>query len=108
MTYRINGVKVTREEFMSKTRGIDFNNPPMIGSDYKGYSCPVTGQWVEGKRAHEENLKRTGCRLLEKGEKEQYAKNLARDREEAAEKTSDFLTRRIAEKLPDNIGSILP
>jgi len=41
---------------------------PMISGDYEGYDCPVTGKWVEGRAAHRENLKRTGCRLLEKGE----------------------------------------
>jgi putative FmdB family regulatory protein len=39
-----------------------------ITPDYAGYHCPVTGKWVEGRVAHEENLKRHGCRLLEPGE----------------------------------------
>jgi len=41
-----------------------------VRGDFQGYSCPVTGKWVEGRKAHEENLKRTGCHVLEKGEKE--------------------------------------
>lgn len=41
---------------------------PAVRGDYAGYSCPVTGKWIEGRRAHEENLKRTGCRVLEPGE----------------------------------------
>ena len=108
MTYRINGRSVTRDEFMAGAKGIDFSRPPMIGGDYKGYSCPVTGKWVEGKRAHAENLKQTGCRLLEKGEKEHLAKTQQREAKETAERTADFLTARIAEKLPDNLGSLLP
>ena len=47
---------------------------PAIVADYPGYSCPVTGRWVEGRRAHEENLKRQGCRVLETGETEQAAR----------------------------------
>lgn len=41
---------------------------PAIAKDYEGYSCPVTGKWIEGKIAHEDNLARTGCRILEPGE----------------------------------------
>lgn len=44
---------------------------PAILTDYEGYSCPITGQWVEGRRQHEENLKRHGCRVLESGEKQE-------------------------------------
>lgn len=55
---------------------------PAVSVDYAGYTCPVTGRWIEGRRAHEENLKRTGCRVLETGEKE--AAERARAAEEAA------------------------
>lgn len=44
-----------------------------IAMDYAGYSCPVTGDWIEGKRAHQENLKKHGCRILEPGEREATA-----------------------------------
>lgn len=42
-----------------------------VVGDYAGYDCPVTGKRIEGRRAHHENLKRQGCRVLEPGEKEQ-------------------------------------
>lgn len=45
----------------------DFSTPQLAG-DYQAYDCPITGKPVEGKAAHRENLKRHGCRLLEKGE----------------------------------------
>lgn len=41
---------------------------PRVRPDLPGYACPVTGAWIEGRRQHEENLARTGCRLLEPGE----------------------------------------
>lgn len=41
---------------------------PMVQADYPGYSCPITGDWIEGKRAHQENLKKHGCRVYEPGE----------------------------------------
>ena len=37
---------------------------PYVQNDYPAYTCPVTGERIEGRRAHEENLKRTGCRIL--------------------------------------------
>lgn len=47
---------------------------PRVVNDYPGYNCPVTGKWIEGRRAHIENLKATGCRILEPGEKEDAAR----------------------------------
>ena len=52
---------------------------PRIVSDYAPYECPVTGKIIEGRAAHEENLKRTNCRLLEPGEKEDNIKRHARE-----------------------------
>lgn len=43
---------------------------PAVKGDYPGYSCPITGDWIEGRRAHEENLAKHGCRVLETGETE--------------------------------------
>jgi hypothetical protein len=48
---------------------------PRILSDFEAYECPVSGRQIEGRRAHEENLKATGCRILERGEKEDNIKN---------------------------------
>lgn len=48
---------------------------PMIARDYGVYNCPITGKPVEGRTAHAENLKRHGCRVLEKGEFEDVKKN---------------------------------
>ncbi len=49
---------------------------PILLGDYSAYDCPVTGKIVEGRVAHSENLKRQGCRLLEKGESRDQAKNV--------------------------------
>lgn len=48
---------------------------PMVSGDYEAYECPVTGTMIEGRHAHSENLKQTGCRLLENGEFEDTKKN---------------------------------
>lgn len=53
---------------------------PFIQMDYPGYVCPVSGKYVEGKKAHKANLEKHGCRILEKGEFE--SKERARQTEE--------------------------
>lgn len=55
---------------------------PAVRGDYAGYACPVTGAWIEGRKAHEENLRRHGCRVLESGEVEDSRRRAAE--EEAA------------------------
>lgn len=52
---------------------------PAVVGDYPGYSCPITGKWIEGRRAHEENLRRHGCRVLETGETEDFKRRQAAD-----------------------------
>lgn len=52
---------------------------PRITVDYAGYNCPVTGKWVEGRRAHEQNLREQGCRVLEAGEKGEMLRRKADD-----------------------------
>jgi len=54
----------------------------MISGDYPGYVSPATGRWVEGKKAHQEDLKRSGCRIYEQGETQDYLKNLPNTRKE--------------------------
>tara|TARA_R110000824_G_scaffold137452_2_gene301564 strand:- start:1973 stop:2302 length:330 start_codon:yes stop_codon:yes gene_type:complete len=69
-------VVVERESFPDCRA--DFATPMVIG-DYDAYECPVTGSMIDGRRAHIENLKQTGCRLLEPGEKEANTKNGPKD-----------------------------
>lgn len=55
---------------------------PMIRPDYEAYDCPITGKRIEGRVAHEENLRKHGCRVLEPGES-QAAVEHAKARDEA-------------------------
>ena len=60
--------------------------------DYAGYTCPVTGNWIEGRKAHNENLKRHGCRVLEPGETEaavRYRKSLDESLDKSVDETVD-------------------
>jgi hypothetical protein len=74
--------------------------PPRIQiiRDYAAYDCPVTGRMIEGRSAHNENLKRTGCRLLEKGEREQAIRDRA-DTDRKIEKTVEAAVEKTAANL---------
>jgi len=73
--------------------------PTAIRMDYQGYSCPVTGTWIEGKRAHEENLRKHGCRVLEPGENE-AAKRSEVEEESKLEAALDRTTDQFIAELP--------
>lgn len=53
--------------------------PPMVRGDLPGYESPTTGRWIEGRRARLEDLKQSGCRPYEAGEKEQNQRARAQD-----------------------------
>ena len=85
---------------------------PVILGDYAGYNCPVTGQWIEGRRAHEDNLRRHGCRVLEPGETESaraaHARSEAefdRQIEQTAEQLVAGLSSQKLEKLASEMQS---
>lgn len=70
-----------------------------VAVDYAGYACPITGTWVEGKKAHQENLKRHGCRVLETGETEE-ARSRRRQEETALDRGVDETVEQYWEALP--------
>lgn len=43
---------------------------PVVWGDLPGYESPVTGLWVEGRKARREDLKRHNCRPYEGREQE--------------------------------------
>jgi len=49
---------------------------PMIAVDYPAYESPASGKWITGRKEAEEDLKRTGCRLLEPGEQADMQKRV--------------------------------
>lgn len=72
---------------------------PAIRTDISGYRCPVTDKWIEGRRAHAENLKRTGCRLYEPGETDHFKRQKASE-EAKFEKELDQTADRLIAELP--------
>lgn len=73
---------------------------PMVRGDYEGYECPVTEKWIEGRRAHEENLKRTNSRVYEPGE-------FQRNQAIRAKKEQDF-DKEIGETVEKLVTSLPP
>lgn len=55
---------------------------PFIQPDFAPYNCPITGKVIEGRKAHEANLRAHGCRVLEAGETE-AAKRASKASDEA-------------------------
>ena len=72
---------------------------PLVLGDYPGYKCPITGDWIEGRKAHRENLAKHGCRVLEPGETEQVARR-QRQADEALEEKIAESAAEFVEKLP--------
>ena len=72
---------------------------PHIAMDYPGYTCPVTGKWIEGRAQHRENLKRQGCRVLEPGETEQV-RRAREDADRALDRALDETTEQLIAAMP--------
>lgn len=72
---------------------------PAVVTDYAGYSCPISGKWIEGRRAHAENLKRHGCRVLETGETDEV-RHRASSEAALLDKSVDETVEQFYETLP--------
>lgn len=81
---------------------------PLVFGDTPAYQSPVTGLWVDGKRARREDLKRTSSRPWEGLAQEK--KEAARQQSYAAERLDASLTRTASEtfyQLPPSKREIL-
>ena len=67
-----------------------------IQMDYPGYNCPVTGNWIEGRRAHRANLEKHGCRILETGEREMNEKRKRQSEEALLDRIAETAAREVA------------
>lgn len=72
---------------------------PMVRGDLQPYTCPVTGKVINGRKAHEDNLKRHGCRVLETGETEAARKYRAKV-DQQMDKNIENTVEQYIEKLP--------
>lgn len=74
---------------------LDVPDGILICPDLPGYVSPVTGLWVEGRRARREDLKRTGSRPYEGLEQEQ--KEAARQNAYKEQQFDASLTKTVSE-----------
>lgn len=68
---------------------------PAIIGDYTGYQCPITGDWIEGRKAHNENLAKHECRVLETGEREGMIRHKAASEKALLDAAEDTACRAI-------------
>lgn len=95
-------------QFVENGQGLDVNHPqspmrklvvaPAVFGDYEGYISPATGEWVQGKKAHLEDLKKSGCRIFEPGERQQEIRR-TQEREAAAAKHIDECVEKTAHEM---------
>ena len=50
---------------------------PKVFGDLQGYESPASGKWIEGRRAREDDFRRTGTRPYESGEREEAQRRAA-------------------------------
>ena len=75
--------------------------PWHVMPDLPSYTCPITGEWIDGRKAHKENLKRKGCRVFEPGELEHFKKS-----KDERQKDFDRRTEQIVENAARTMGLI--
>lgn len=62
---------------------------PMVIADIPGYTSPIDGRWVEGRRARKEDLRRNGCREYDPTERTQLTARKQREETEFERKVSE-------------------
>lgn len=79
---------------------------PRVLGDYPAYNCPITGELIEGRKAHRENLARHGCRVLEPGEVDR-AKRFATQREvDFEQRLDETVEKEIAALPPEKLEAL--
>lgn len=73
---------------------------PFVAGDYPPYECPISGKTIYGRRQHEENLRRHGCRLLEPGERQEA--------ERRRRQTDVALERQVEESVAQTVAAMAP
>jgi hypothetical protein len=81
---------------------------PYVQGDYEGYTSPITGEWIEGRRAHREDLKRHGCRVYEGRESEQRAATRVQaEHARQTERLAEKMAARAWDQAPTRVRRIL-
>lgn len=76
---------------------------PMIVPDLPGYESPVTGKWIEGRKARREDLKRTNSRPWEGIEQERKeAAKIQRDNDRKQDQLAERMAHRLWANAPES------
>lgn len=102
-TYRWDG-----ERFVNKATGepmqtIDRIAVPHIASDIKPYFSVATGKMIDGRAAQREDLKRSGCRIVDPSE---YKPQTCRTKKWADRLGKEWVPDKPPERLPTTIGPV--
>lgn len=62
-------------EFHCGQQAIKTLSPAMLMTDLPGYTSPIDGHWVEGRKARREDMLRNGCREYDPSEKKNFLQN---------------------------------
>ena len=74
-------------------------NSAYVQGDYKAYECPITGDIIDGRKAHKQNLEKHGCRVHEKGEFEDVKKYGRKRHDEAIDRAVDQAVQQMAHEI---------
>lgn len=90
------------ERCARKSRALHFIQP-----DLPGYQSPVTGLWVEGRKARREDLLRTGSRPYEGREQEQKEANKVQAaRERQLDNLAEKMAYRAWDQAPERVRKV--
>jgi hypothetical protein len=83
------------------------SDAPVIWDDLPGYESPVTGQWVEGRRARRNDLSRTHSRPYEGFEQEKKeADRFVAERERKLDNLAEKIAHRGWAEAPERIRKV--
>jgi len=80
---------------------------PEVWDDLPGYTSPVTGLWVEGRRQRREDLRRTNSRPYEGREQEQKeAAKIAAEKERKLDQLAEKMAHTAWAQAPERIRKV--
>jgi hypothetical protein len=78
-----------------------------IQPDLPGYASPITGEWIEGRRARRDDLKRHGCRPYEGREQEEKVAARARaEQERKIDSLAEKMAHRAWAEAPERVRKV--
>jgi hypothetical protein len=78
-----------------------------IQPDLPGYESPITGQWIEGRKARREDLKRHNCRPYEGREQEEKVAAAVRaEQERGLDQLAEKMAHRAWADAPERVRRV--